>query len=293
MPTPPLIENGHLAVKRCRHGIFMYNRNDTFVGRGLDYYGEWCEFEIRLIHQFIRPGDTVIDVGANIGTHAVAFAKAVGPSGTVHAFEPQRRLFAMLAGNVALNAHERVFCHQAAVGDSMGEVSLPPLPSSDTVFNYSAVSLVKNGQPEQKTSAAEKVPLVTLDSLGLEKCSVIKIDVELMEASVLRGAKRLIERCKPFLYVEHSGSDSSDGLADILESLGYDACWSMHPYYDEANYFSNTVNIWPNTVWSTNLFCAPKKLSGRFPEAQRYLGAGDTWLACIERMQAEQERLCA
>lgn len=293
MPVPYLIENGHLAVKHCRHGIFMYNRNDTFVGRGLDYYGEWCEFEIRLIHQFIRPGDTVIDVGANIGTHAVAFANAVGPIGTVHAFEPQRRLFAMLAGNVALNAIECVVCHQAAVGDSMGEISLPPLPPSDTVFNYSAVSLTGKQSQGHETGAMEKVPLITLDSLGLENCALIKVDVELMEAAVLRGAKNLIERCNPILYVEHTGTDSSDSLADVLESLGYAACWSLHPYYDEHNYFSNTVNIWPNTVWSTNLFCVPKKLAERFPRTQRYLGAGDNWLDCIRRMQAEEVRLSA
>ena len=63
-----------MAVKRCKHGPFMYNRNDTFVGRSLDLYGEWCDFEIQLLRNFIRPGDTVIDAGANIGTHTIVFA---------------------------------------------------------------------------------------------------------------------------------------------------------------------------------------------------------------------------
>src|SRR5665647_2892297 len=81
MLSPYLVENRYLAVKRCKHGLFMYNRNDAFVGRGLDLYGEWCDFEIQLLRQFIRLGDTGVDAGATIGTHTVAFANLVGPGG--------------------------------------------------------------------------------------------------------------------------------------------------------------------------------------------------------------------
>src|ERR1700759_4504087 len=104
MQSPYLVENRYLGVKRCRHGGFMFNRNDAYIGRSLDLYGEWCDFEIQLLSRFINPGDTVVDVGANIGTHTVAFANLVGAGGVVPAFEPQRRLFQMLSGNVALNA---------------------------------------------------------------------------------------------------------------------------------------------------------------------------------------------
>ena len=54
MLSPYLVENRHVAIKRCRHGLFMYNRNDAFVGRGLDLYGEWCEFEIQLMRLVLR-----------------------------------------------------------------------------------------------------------------------------------------------------------------------------------------------------------------------------------------------
>jgi FkbM family methyltransferase len=248
MPAPYLVENGNIAIKSCRHGMFMYNRHDTFVGRGLDQYGEWCDFEIQLLRAFIKPGDTVIDAGANIGTHTVALANAVGPTGTVHAYEPQRRLFTMLAGNVALNALEWVVCHQEAVGDAMGQICVPPLPPPDTVFNHSAVPLVDANSPTPESGSGETVPLVTLDSLDLSKCAVIKVDVEGMEAAALRGATRLIERCRPVIYVEHNDANSSNRIGDVLELLDYAACWSMHPYYNEANYYSNPVNVWENKV---------------------------------------------
>ena len=136
MLSPYLLENRHIAVKHCRHGIFMFSRNDNFVGRGLDLYGEWCDFEIQLLRNYIKFGDTVIDVGANIGTHAVAFGNMVGPMGAVHAFEPQRRLFTMLSGNVALNALEQVVCHQAAVGDSHGRDRAPVVALAGSPFQF-------------------------------------------------------------------------------------------------------------------------------------------------------------
>jgi FkbM family methyltransferase len=287
MQSPYLVENRHIAIKHCRHGLFMYNRHDTFVGRGLDLYGEWCDFEIQALRPFVALGDTVIDVGANIGTHTVAFANMVGPTGTVHAFEPQRRLFTMLAGNVALNGLEWAICHQEAVGESMGEIRLPPLPPSDTSFNYSAVSLVPNNLPRQVKKAEERVPLITLDSLDLNSCAVIKLDVEGMEPSVLMGAQHLIKGCQPVLYVEVGGPENTKRIAEILTSLNYSAYWSIHPYFDERNYYSNTVNVWPNVVWSSNLICLPKQSTVEYPAAQKFLGDGDDWRACLKRMQSK------
>src|SRR5579871_7070755 len=179
MQSSYLLEHRYMAVKQCKHGLFMYNRNDAFIGRGLSLYGEWCDFEIQLLRQFIKLGDTVIDAGANIGTHAVAFANLVGPSGVVHAFEPQRRNFLMLAGNVALNALENVVCHQKALGAVNGEISVPVLPDPEISYNYSAIHL------SEESKQGERVPIVTLDSLDLQACRVIKIDTEGMEDKVL------------------------------------------------------------------------------------------------------------
>ena len=81
----------------------MFNRNDRFIGRSLEHYGEWCESELDLLLRFCGESDVVLDVGANIGSHTCAFAKAVGANGTVFALEPQRLAFQLLCGNIALN----------------------------------------------------------------------------------------------------------------------------------------------------------------------------------------------
>jgi hypothetical protein len=112
------------AIKRCKHGLMAYSRNDTLIGRSLDSYGEWCEYEIELLQTVIKLGDVVIDVGANIGTHAVALAGLVGPTGHVFAYEPQPRLHRFLAANIALNEIDNVSAYQIAIGAQFGHVWL-------------------------------------------------------------------------------------------------------------------------------------------------------------------------
>ena len=284
MQSPYLLEYRYVAVKQCKHGLFMYNRNDAFIGRGLDLYGEWCDFEIQLLRQFINPGDVVVDAGANIGTHAIAFANLVGPTGVVHAFEPQRRNFLMLAGNVALNALENVVCHQKAVGDSNGEIRLPPLPPPDLNFNYGAVSL------SQGSRIGENVPIVTLDSLRLHACRVIKIDTEGMEPQVLDGGQALIERCRPLLYVENNEPGASRRLNKVLDTLGYRAWWSIFPYYDSRNFYSNTVDVWQNVVPASNMLCAPKEANLVPGDLEPFLGEDDDWKSCVQRLNSRMQR---
>src|SRR5438034_10860239 len=90
-------------LKDCRHGRMLYNINDAYIGRSLDLYGEFSEGEAELFRQIVRPGDVVVDLGANIGVHTIVFAQAAGPRGGVMSMEPQRLDVQMLCTAVALN----------------------------------------------------------------------------------------------------------------------------------------------------------------------------------------------
>ena len=105
---PPLLRNGHLRIKRCRYGLMLFSANDVYIGRSLDLYGEFGESEVEVFRQLVRPGATVLDIGANIGAHTVALATIVGPQGRVVAIEPQRVIHQMLGANAALNALHHV-----------------------------------------------------------------------------------------------------------------------------------------------------------------------------------------
>ena len=149
-------------VKRCRYGEMIHQPHDAYIGRSLDLYGEFSESEVALFRELIAPGQTVLDVGANIGAHTVALATLVGPTGRVLAFEPQHALFYCLCGNVALNALDQVRCQQSAVGDSPGQIQVPELDYSRE-NNFGGISLAQ----DLRGRATYSVPLVRIDDLKL------------------------------------------------------------------------------------------------------------------------------
>ena len=113
------------AVKVCRYGTMAYNINDRYLGRSLELYSEFSEGEVALFRQVVRPGDVVLDVGANIGAHTLFFARQVGPTGEVVTVEPQRVLFQTLCANLALNSVTNVWALPYAVGAVEGSLLIP------------------------------------------------------------------------------------------------------------------------------------------------------------------------
>lgn len=168
------------------------------------------------LQQYVRPGSTVVDLGAHIGTHTNCFAQLVGPSGKVHAFEPQLKIFIELVGNMYLNHRYNVVVHRAAVGNQTGWIEMnPPCPG-----NEGSVPVGSGG------GAA---PLVKLDELNLVNVSVIKIDVQGMEMEALEGASDTIRRNRPVLAVELEGDrNDRDNRIKTITSWGYSVTYLGH-----------------------------------------------------------------
>ncbi|MBW4694264.1 MAG: FkbM family methyltransferase [Lyngbya sp. HA4199-MV5] len=248
-PTPhtphptPLI--GFNQLQTCRHGTFLYNRNDLYIGRSLELYGEWSEGEVSLFQPLIQPGDVVVEVGANIGTHTVFFAKAVGAKGRVLAIEPQRIVFQTLCANLALNSITNVHTYAIALGEAPGFAQIPALDYHQ-LNNYGGVSLSQNASGEQ--AAGETVQIATLDSFALTQCRLLKIDVEGMELAVLKGATEMLQRCQPILYLENDRQDKSTALIQHLVALGYELYWHCPPIYNADNFLHNPQNVFGNTI---------------------------------------------
>jgi FkbM family methyltransferase len=225
-------------LKTCRHGDMVYQANDLYVGRSLDLYGEFSEGEVAVFRALVRPGDVVVDVGANVGAHTVALARLVGREGSVIAFEPQRVTYYCLCASVALNNLHQVVCVQAAAGEAERTLLVPDL-DPDRDQNFGGLELGGPGAGR----AGRKVPVRRLDSLALPACRLIKIDVEGMEREVLAGAAETIRRCRPFLYVEDDRRDRSDGLRALLHELGYVCCLHRPPYFNPDNFAGRRDNI--------------------------------------------------
>ncbi len=265
-----------MAVKKCRHGTMMYNVNDVFIGRSLDLYGEWCDDEVAVLGQILSPGDVVVDVGANIGTHAIFFAKKVTETGVVVAFEPQRLVFQTLCGNVALNGLTNVTCFCAAVGEKREQLKFP-MVNPRQAFNFGAVTPSGDGM-------GEVVDVVPIDELGLRRCTLIKVDVEGMEAKVIAGAKETIARCRPALFLENDTVERSRELLEAVDAIGYKAFWQVADYYNPKNFFANNDNVFGRYQPQANILCVPREcpFTGLIPVE----GLDDDWKKAVKRLTA-------
>lgn len=246
----PILTADHLRLRRCRHGTMMYNLNDAFIGTMLDLYGEFSEGETDVFRQVLRPGMTAVEVGANIGAHTLSLAKFVGPNGRVVAFEPQRSVFQLLCGNLALNGIEHVEAIHAAVGSEPGSIAVPRLDSRARQ-NFGGLSL---GRAQQ----GDRVRLLTLDGLHLAACHFLKIDVEGMESEVLSGATETIKRARPILYVENDRKEKSATLIRQLQDLDYRCYWHTPAYVRVPNFRGNSDNRFPRLI-SINMLCVPRR----------------------------------
>ena len=181
-------------LKKCRYGMMIYNNSDIWVGRSIEKYGEFSESEGQVFRDSIKPGGVVLDIGANIGCHTVAFSRLVAPTGVIFAYEPERNNFAALAGNVALNNITNVYTFQKAIGSTSGMIAVPELDLQKTV-NFGGLSL----SHDYSNGVHYPVPLITLDECKFVRCDFIKMDIEGMEKLALQGAEETIKTCKPIL----------------------------------------------------------------------------------------------
>lgn len=156
----------------------------------------------------IKPGDVVVDVGANIGLYTVAMAKRVAPGGKVFAFEPDPYNFTSLKSQVELNEISNLTeIYQTAVGNIDGKIAFDCQKNTQSHIDY---SLDKKGF---------QIECVRLDTILRNKhIDIIKIDVEGFEEKVLEGASHLLsdKATRPrFLYIEvHPFAWPAIGVSD-------------------------------------------------------------------------------
>ncbi len=208
----------YVVLLPSRWGWFVGMKSDPFQTGSVATQGEWAPNESALCLSFLRPGDTVLDVGANVGNSTLAFAAAVGEGGRVISFEPQRFCYSCLVANVTLNSLiHYVEPYRMAVGDAPGLVEVPTLNPLQQITNYGGVSLI-----DKHTTPTEQVPCLTIDSLGLPSLRLLKSDVEGMEPAVLRGARETIMRHRPIIWTEClQDRGTKDELQALFKELKY------------------------------------------------------------------------
>jgi len=180
----------------------MYVRlNDNFIGMHIAHERQYEPHVTRVLSDLLSPGDTFIDVGANIGFFALLGASIVGPAGRVIAFEPNPANCDLLRRSAEANEFAgRITIHPVAVAEKR------------TQFRFVTLGIDSNGRLATPAEAAApesdlpSIEAVTLDETlaGLERIDVIKLDVEGAEARAWQGMQAVIARHRPVLVFEFS-----------------------------------------------------------------------------------------
>jgi FkbM family methyltransferase len=170
-------------VTRARDGFLMRTNRVDALKWCVHYFGEWEPGISEAMRRILRPGGTVIDIGANVGFTSLLAAKLVGPRGRVIAFEPCAATFAELQANIALNGFGNIKAYQFAVSDTVGTATLHAFPDNDLCQS----SLL----PRDGATSAEAVRTINFETIArmvdLSSVDLVKIDVEGCEPQVLDG----------------------------------------------------------------------------------------------------------
>ena len=218
------------SVRVTRRGI----RWQLDLREGIDlaiFLFGYFEYEtFRAYRRVLKPGDTVLDIGANIGAHTMHLARCVSPAGGVIAFEPTAYAYNKLRQNISLNPPlaNLIQAEQVMLVDSDDTQVKPRLYSSWQIHDAAADTHPKHGGRLMDTTGTQNM---TLDHYvaehKLNAVSLIKMDVDGHECQVLRGAHEILRRDKPVLLMEimpyglDEAGASLDELLGILAAHGY------------------------------------------------------------------------
>ena len=187
-------------------------------------FGRFAPELLAVLRDVVQPGDSVIDIGAQLGYVSANMARLVGPCGHVHSFEPDPNALPRLHETLEANGFGWVKVFPVAAADRRGTLSFNLSP----MLGWSTA--VANTHLQGLTSIEVRCERIDdLDAAGeiVRPVRLIKIDVEGFEASVFGGMQELLRRDSPLLISEINpvmlrplGQDSTDVLRPLAE-LGY------------------------------------------------------------------------
>jgi FkbM family methyltransferase len=203
-------------------------------------------FLCALAERYVGRGETVWDVGANIGLFSFCSAARAGAGGRVVAIEPDADMVRLLQRSIAAN-HLNVEVLPTAISDRVGFTRFQ-IASRARAAN----ALAGFGMPDQMGGVAESriVPTTTLDSLLGEfgRPALIKIDIEGAELLALRGATTLLREVRPIIACEVGDRTPEGGTTDAVTRLLIDAGYELLDASTDGTSFTPTKRAAWNTV---------------------------------------------
>ena len=219
----------HKAVSSLPGGGRIETDLSDHVQRQIYFLGYYERRITDIVTETLGPGDTFVDVGANVGYYTVLAGLLVGPCGVVHSFEPIPEIYESLKENVALNGLDNVRLNRAALSEEAADQLEIYLPGEG---NKGWGSMVKRPYPYHPGPAI-KCRALSLDQYvrraGIDHTRLIKLDIEGAELFALRGMQEILSSPRaPDLICEvdpellvGAGHTPSD-VIQFMEAFGYE-----------------------------------------------------------------------
>jgi FkbM family methyltransferase len=248
-----MIDKNLIIEAKTKNGYISYYKNDIAFVNYL--HKEDAIFETDLVMEhllgIIKKSQVIVDGGAHAGSHTILY-KSINPEAEVHAFEPQLKMFELLSYNIEQNNFNTVFLYNLALANKEFSTSLTTSVSDIHLNKNQEHARLENGELHKTVydsisyggesafnlggigfgKGGEQISTVTIDSLNLQNCNFIKLDLEGAEPLALSGAIETIKKFYPAILFEHNYQQLSDELYqdfgaskktsfEILFSLGY------------------------------------------------------------------------
>ncbi len=255
-------------------GLPMRVRPREAIGHSLWHLGVLDLPVTEVIWRLAEPGETLVDVGANIGYVTGLMATRAGTRGEVWAFEPCPEIHEELAAHVTRwrtsgRSLANLHLHAVALSDHAGTACL--FQPSEFATNRGTASL-EAGPANAAPALGVSVALNAYDAVipGKTRVDVLKIDVEGHELSVFKGASRALGegRVRDIVFEEHRGYPSA--TSSFLESFGY-TIWRI----DRA--FLGPLLLPPDSAAPNSDWLPPNFLASRHPDRARRLCSPRGW----------------
>ncbi len=185
-----------LNIPGLKQPVFLtlHSGIDTGVSDAIRRNGIWESYETQLILNWLRPGDTFVDVGANLGYYSALAAQRVGGDGHVYAFEPDPGNYHLLRKNMQPFPVTATHLQQAALGDE-----------DRWIWLYRNETNLGDHQIYDDGSGRSPIPVSQVrgdDALkSVCQAKLIKVDTQGAEWQVVRGVRQLIDRSSPNLAI--------------------------------------------------------------------------------------------
>jgi FkbM family methyltransferase len=227
----------NLIEKNTNYGYMSYFKNDMAFADTLNSGNIYeQDFVMEFLQDVVKSSKTILDIGSHAGSHTVLY-KHINPDCEIYCFEPQSEMFNLLEHNISKNSFKNIKTFNKGVAN----VAIKSSMSNSVLDGDNVGKNIEYGTGKrfnlgglQIGNGGEEIETITIDSLNLESCDYIKIDVEGFEPLVLIGAENTIKKFKPTILFESNHKVISKEMTekfgltypvqssfDILKSYGY------------------------------------------------------------------------